>query len=97
MSDLRMDTAELRSNAARLRHTRSRLSRVEEVVNGIAPHTGHSGLASKVRDFGGKWDITRGKLEQQLGLLADTLDSIAETFDDLDRELAQQAKGTGTP
>lgn len=41
-----------------------------------------------MRDFGGKWDIARGKLEESLTTIADYLRAVVDTFDDLDTDLA---------
>jgi hypothetical protein len=50
-----------------------------------------------VRDFGDKWDIARGKLEDNLTFIADYLRAVVDTFEDLDTDLAsslrQAAKG----
>jgi hypothetical protein len=65
-----------------------RLSAAERIADETAGYTGHDGLAGKVRDFGDKWDIARGKLEDNLTFIADYLRAVVDTFEDLDTDLA---------
>lgn len=92
MANLDIDILELRRNAQDIRSTSNRLKLVEQVAQDIAHLVGHDNLAAKVRDFGGKWDITKGNLERSLELLADSMEAIADTFEDLDRDLATSAR-----
>ncbi|WP_447589370.1 hypothetical protein [Microbacterium lacticum] len=41
-----------------------------------------------MHDFADKWDIARGKLEENLTTIADYLRAVVDTFDDLDTDLA---------
>lgn len=99
MADLKIDVAELRTSASRAERIAGDFSTAERIADETAGYTGHDGLAGKVRDFGGKWDIARGKLEESLTTIADYLRAVIDTFDDLDTALAasleQSALGDG--
>lgn len=88
MADLRIDVAELTASASRAERIAGEFSTAERIADETAGYTGHDGLAGKVRDFGGKWDIARHKLEENLTTIADYLRAVVDTFDDLDTDLA---------
>jgi len=89
MADLDLNLDNLRINSGRVRGVVSNFARVEQVAGEVANAVGQEQLASKVREFGEKWDITRNKLTTNLTAIADFLDAMVETFRDLD---AQQAR-----
>lgn len=88
MADLRIDVAELTASASRAERIASEFSTAERIADETAGYTGHDGLAGKVHDFADKWDIARGKLEENLTTIADYLRAVVDTFDDLDTDLA---------
>lgn len=88
MSDLKIDVSEVLSSASRAERIAGDFSTAERIADETAGYTGHDGLAGKVRDFGGKWDIARGKLEDNLTFIADYLRAVVDTFEDLDTDLA---------
>ncbi|KXC06338.1 hypothetical protein [Microbacterium hominis] len=88
MSDLKIDVSEVLSSASRAERIAADFSTAERIADETAGYTGHDGLAGKVRDFGGKWDIARGKLEDNLTFIADYLRAVVDTFEDLDTDLA---------
>ncbi len=88
MSDLKIDVGEVLSSASRAERIAGDFSTAERIADETAGYTGHDGLAGKVRDFGGKWDIARGKLEDNLTFIADYLRAVVDTFEDLDTDLA---------
>lgn len=88
MADLKLDADELLASASRAERIASEFSTAERIADETAGYTGHDGLAGKVRDFGDKWDIARGKLEESLTTIADYLRAVVDTFDDLDTDLA---------
>ena len=92
MADLKIDASELRGSASRAERIAGDLRSAERIADETAGYTGHDGLADKVRDFGGKWDIARGKLDENLTFIADYLRAIVDTFDDLDTDLASAIK-----
>lgn len=92
MADLDIDMAELRARAAALRGTCAKLRAVRSEAGEIAAVVGHDRLAGKVREFGDAWDITRGKIADQLEYLAKTFEAIDDTFTDLDADLATELR-----
>lgn len=88
MADLRIHVAELTASASRAERIAIEFSTAERIADETAGYTGHDGLAGKVHDFADKWDIARGKLEENLTTIADYLRAVVDTFDDLDTDLA---------
>ncbi|MCR2812247.1 hypothetical protein NQ166_13940 [Microbacterium sp. zg.Y1090] len=88
MADLKLDFAELRRSARTAETVASSFARAESIAAGAAADTGHDRLGGKVREFGDKWDIARGKLEENLLFIADYLGAVVDTFSDLDTDLA---------
>lgn len=95
MADLRIDVAELTASASRAERIASEFSTAERIADETAGYTGHDGLAGKVHDFADKWDIARGKLEENLTTIADYLRAVVDTFDDLAASLEQSKLGDG--
>lgn len=87
MVNLSLDTTELRNRSKSLRATASLLDDAKIDALDVASVVGHDKLAGKVREFGNNWDTTRGRFREHLEALAKTFDAIAETFEDLDRDL----------
>ncbi|RLK48934.1 hypothetical protein [Microbacterium telephonicum] len=100
MADLKIDVTEVLSSASRAERIAGDLAGAERIADETATYTGHDGLAGKVRDFGEKWDIARGELEENLTFIAEYLRAVIDTFDDLDTDLAaslqDSAVGDGT-
>ncbi|GAA4067731.1 hypothetical protein GCM10023065_20460 [Microbacterium laevaniformans] len=100
MSDLKIDVGEVLASASSAERIAGDFSAAERIADETAGYTGHDGLAGKVRDFGDKWDIARGKLEDNLTFIADYLRAVVDTFEDLDTNLAsalqQSAAGDQT-
>ena len=100
MADLKIDVAELLAGARSAGRIAVDFSGAERIAGETAGYTGHDGLAGKVRDFGDKWDVARGKLEENLTFIAEYLRALVDTFEDLDTDLAsaleQSALGDGT-
>lgn len=100
MSDLKIDVGEVLASASSAERIAGDFSASERIADETAGYTGHDALAGKVRDFGGKWDIARGKLEENLTFIADYLRAVVDTFEDLDTDLAaslqQSAMGDQT-
>ncbi|KIC60188.1 hypothetical protein [Microbacterium hominis] len=100
MSDLKIDVGEVLASVSSAERIAGDFSAAERIADETAGYTGHDGLAGKVRDFGDKWDIARGKLEDNLTFIADYLRAVVDTFEDLDTDLAasleQSAAGDQT-
>lgn len=96
MSDLKIDVGEVLASASSAERIAGDFSSAERIADETAGYTGHDGLAGKVRDFGGKWDIARGKLEDNLTFIADYLRAVVDTFEDLDTDLAASLQQSAT-
>ncbi len=88
MADLKIDVSEVLASASSADRIAGDFGGAERIADETADYTGHDGLAGKVRDFGGKWDVARGKLEENLTFIAEYLRAVVDTFDDLDTDLA---------
>lgn len=88
MSDIRLDFDTLETARRRADQALSTLQSAGRVSDDIAPLTGESRLASKVRDFADNWDIYRETLEEQLAFVRDSISTVMDVMTDLDVELA---------
>ncbi|MFJ6679772.1 hypothetical protein ACIQLK_11730 [Microbacterium sp. NPDC091382] len=89
MADVRMDLDRLESAAESARELATTFDDAESFADDLGSLTGHGGLADKIADFGGKWDIAREDLREGLRSQADFIQAIVDTFRDLDRTLAE--------
>lgn len=94
MTDLHLDFGALREVAARCQALAAQLSGTQSIAEAIAGATGHADLASRVRDFGGAWDVNRERLRSGLQRIGDYVDAVADTFGELDDRLSSAAEGT---
>ncbi|MGN7860814.1 hypothetical protein ACTJI8_09535 [Microbacterium sp. 22303] len=92
MTDVRMDLARLESTAHTAKGLATTFDRAEEFADDLGGLTGHDGLADKIEDFGGKWDIAREDLRDNLRSQADFMQAIVDTFRDLDTKMAQDGE-----
>ncbi|AYF98523.1 hypothetical protein [Protaetiibacter intestinalis] len=88
MSDLVIDDEGLEELETRLRRVRTEFQNAEKGARHVADQVGHPGLADVVRRFGENWDVRREELIEELGGLVDVVQTIRETLDELDAELA---------
>lgn len=93
MADIKLDTSELRSRARALGSTCSTLRTVSGDAESIACAVGHDGLAGKVREFGNAWTINRDRLIKELEALSQVISAVADTYEDMDRQIASAAQG----
>ncbi|UJP09167.1 hypothetical protein L2X99_12010 [Microbacterium sp. KUDC0406] len=92
MTDVRMDLGRLESTAHTAKGLATTFDEAEEFADDLGGLTGHGGLADKIEDFGGKWDIAREELRDNLRSQADFMQAIVDTFRDLDAEMAQDGE-----
>ncbi|MFC4140617.1 MULTISPECIES: hypothetical protein [unclassified Microbacterium] len=92
MTDVRMDLDRLESTAHTAKGLATTFDDAEDFADDIGALTGHGGLANKIEDFGGKWDIAREELRDNLRSQADFMQAIVDTFRDLDDKMAQDGK-----
>jgi hypothetical protein len=88
VSDLRLDLAAVTDLGAALTTVAGEFENADSHSEGIADAVGHEGLADAVRSFADNWDDKRGKMTENLRLLADAATTVAQTFTDVDGELA---------
>ncbi|KRC59356.1 hypothetical protein ASE14_16605 [Agromyces sp. Root81] len=89
MTDVRMDLARLESTAHTAKGLATTFDDAEAFADDLGGLTGHGGLSDKIDDFGGKWDIAREQLRENLRSQADFMQAIVDTFRDLDTTMAQ--------
>ncbi len=92
MSDVRMDLARLQTAATAARGLAADFDDAESFADDLGGLTGHDGLSDKVSDFGGKWDIAREELRDNLRTQADFIQAIVDTFRDLDAQMAREGE-----
>ena len=92
MTDVKMDLAQLQETARTAKKLATTFDDAENFADDIGGLTGHGGLSNKIEDFGGKWDIAREKLRDNLRSQADFMQAIVDTFSDLDEKMAQDGK-----
>ena len=88
MADLTIDYDELDRARIDIDNAASTFSRADRVSSDIAGLVGHGGLAGKVNEFADSWDISRGKLQDSLEFIADSLQAVVDTFTELDSKQA---------
>lgn len=88
MPDLRIDLDGLLALEQELRMVHAHFGNAEEFSDAVADLVGHPQLHDVVHDFAGKWNIRREELMQEIQRVADTAEAIRETFQELDREMA---------
>ncbi|GGE81988.1 hypothetical protein [Mycetocola zhadangensis] len=70
----------------------------EKFSEAVADLTGHPRLAGRVRDFASSWNIKRDETIESVKAIKDSVGSIADTFTQLDADLAKAlTKTSGTP
>ena len=89
MTDVKMDLAQLESTASNAKGLATTFDNAEDFADDIGGLTDHGGLSNKIEDFGGKWDIAREKLRDNLRSQADFMQAIVDTFRDLDETMAK--------
>lgn len=95
MADLKFDTAALAVSRTHVDRARDVISRTSESADQLAGAVGHDGLAQTVRSFASKWTISRTRLAEHLLFISDVLHAIEQTMEDLEREMARNARELG--
>ena len=89
MSDLTLESSLLDASRSSISAAIQTFANADRFGDDVAGLTGHSGLSGKVQDFAGNWDRKRGQLQKSLEGIRNTLQAIADTFGDLDRNMAK--------
>lgn len=92
MSDLRFDLDGLRHASGRIGGVSSRLQGAGDESRALPDAAGHDQLHGALVDFRDKWSVHRDDLLDELQFLKDSLTAIADTFDELDGDLADRAR-----
>lgn len=95
MPDLQVDLDAVRELGSSLTTVANEFENANANSDRIADAVGHEGLSGVVRDFAHKWDDTRGKMTENLRMLADSSTQVAEAFTDVDGQLAAGVSGDG--
>lgn len=91
---LSVDTDALRMLGTDLRFVAGELWNAQGRAEAIAGGICHDGLARAVLDFAASWDDTRRAIVEQIAGLAEAATALADTFSELDTELAASIRGT---
>jgi len=92
MSDLRFDLGGLRVASGRIGRVSNRLDGAGDDSRGLPDAAGHDELRGALADFRDAWSVHREELLEELAFLRDSLTAIADTFDELDGDLAARAR-----
>ena len=92
MSDLRFDLDGLRDASARIGRVSGRLDGSGDSARHLPDAAGHDRLRGSLSDFRDAWSVHRDDLLQELAFLRDSLTAIADTFEELDTDLASRAQ-----
>ncbi|MDX2542205.1 hypothetical protein ACOT81_31380 [Streptomyces sp. WI04-05B] len=75
------------------------LSNVKKAFDGIEKlgkyleYFGDGYLADKFEDFVDNWEISRGKLAEEVGAMAEIAKAAAQAYEDIDHQLAEAIRG----
>lgn len=95
MSDLRVDTSDLREAGAGLRLVATEFDNAERITDDYAALVGHPVLAQRLHEFSGNWDDRRGEMLESIRGLAQVAAEAGETYEEIERELVRALTGEG--
>jgi uncharacterized protein YukE len=93
MADLKLDLDAVTELGTNLTRVADEFEDANAHSDRIAEAVGHDHLAKTVRDFAHKWDDTRGKMTENLRLLADSATQVADAFTQTDADMAKALAG----
>ncbi|WP_062130752.1 hypothetical protein [Demequina aestuarii] len=93
---LRVDTAAVRDVATDLTTVHRELTGAGDRSHAVADAVGHAALGDSLRRFSDAWDDRRQELAEQITVLRDAATGIAQSFDDVDYELASALAEDGS-
>lgn len=96
MPDIRIDLDGLQILEQDLRLVQASVGNADRFSDTVAGLVGHPGLHEVVHDFACKWNIRRDELMHDIQQVADTVEAIRETFQEVDRELASHIDEFGS-
>lgn len=92
MSDIRIDFDRLDRAHSRLTSVIGDFESASQVQAHLPDATGHPQLSQVVTDFRTAWSVRRGELVDELHFIDDAVQAIHDTFEELDKSLADQAR-----
>lgn len=87
--DIKLDMDDLKALASDLRIVIEEFENANDNADDTADATGERELAGKVRGFASKWKIRRGKMIETIETLQQTIQTITETFEEADQDMAR--------
>lgn len=87
--DIQLDMADLTALADDLATVIDEFERAKANAGEAARATGHKELRRKVEEFATAWDLRREVMLENIKVLQQTIAQIAETFSEVDAELAK--------
>ena len=94
MSDLKLDTQELRDLFRDLLSTSIAFSDIENLGNTAAEAVGHGGLGGRIHEFSNGWDDRRREIVIAVDTLWAAAQAVAQNFEDLDQQLKSSLNPT---
>ncbi|MDR0285013.1 MAG: CHAP domain-containing protein [Propionibacteriaceae bacterium] len=88
-SELRVDTDTLRQAGTSLQQISAEFGEAGNNATEVAGLVGHDRLADAIRGFADKWNSKRSELKKSVDALATATTQIAQTFEEVDAELAK--------
>jgi hypothetical protein len=93
MGDLELDTTALGECGRSLRLVQQELQHAQAIADNYAATIGHPKLASRLHDFAGNWDDTRGEMLESIKGLGDAARGIGKAFEDIETHLVAALVG----
>ncbi len=87
--DIKLDMDDLTALASDLAAVIDEFEKANSNADSTAEATGSRALADKVRGFASSWDIRRGKMIDDIKVLQQTIQMIAENFQAADEDMAR--------
>lgn len=94
--DLSINMDDLRTLAEDLKTIAEEFKGADDNAEDAADATGHDGLRDKVNDFADKWRIKREEMSENVVKLQGIIEQIADTFTEVDAELAKALESKAT-
>lgn len=100
MSQLKIDLPTLRDAGSNLSKVKTEFEGAEQAANSVGDAVKHAGMRDALEEFGRNWGHEREKILKTMGGLSDAAIGIADSFKQLDADLAaelQKGVSNGNP
>ncbi|OON78390.1 hypothetical protein [Streptomyces tsukubensis] len=91
----RLDLDVIRGMGTGLGKVKKAFDGLDKLSDAYEEDFGHGGLADKFSDFASNWEISRGKLTEEVDALAQIAKAAAEAYEDIDHQLAEAIRDAG--